>query len=162
MSLSFRHVVCRINNFSSSQWGKIDVRTEQWNAKKCHKFPFVWRITVTRHYACPVNFRLSLTNGQVLFRCVAGRIHLSLSWLSLYSSPVVVVIEDVYVLAGPITDQRYDASHQVALMAAMKQAKLNKLEARDGESQAIGGSTVWITRTVVIFNNVQENCSRIM
>ena len=57
-----------------------------------------------------------------------GRIKIDIPWTSLYSSPVVAVLEDVYVLAGPVSDRKYDPDRERALLQARKRARLAELE----------------------------------
>ncbi len=53
---------------------------------------------------------------------------MKIPWTSLYSLPVVVNVEDVYVLAAPLSDE-YDARRDAALQNAIKRNKLAELEA---------------------------------
>ena len=60
---------------------------------------------------------------------------MTIPWRSLYSLPVKVNIEDVYVLAGPITDRSYDARKEAALNNAIKRAKLAELDKSRAEDE---------------------------
>ena len=52
----------------------------------------------------------------------------SIPWTSLYSMPVVLTVEDVYVLAAPLNDGGYDPKRDAALQNAIKRKKLSDLE----------------------------------
>ena len=52
----------------------------------------------------------------------------SIPWTSLYSMPVVLNVEDVYVLAAPLNDGGYDSRRDAALQNAIKRKKLADLE----------------------------------
>ena len=58
----------------------------------------------------------------------AGKIDVSIPWTSLYSMPVVLNVEDVYVLAAPLNDGGYDPGRDAALQNAIKRKKLADLE----------------------------------
>ena len=66
---------------------------------------------------------------------------MTIPWTSLYSLPVRVNIHDVYVLAGPIVDRKYDARRETALANAVKKKKLADLErsntAEEGEPSMV-------------------------
>ncbi len=76
-----------------------------------------------------------------------AKISLAIPWTSLYSMPVVVDVEDVYILAGPITDRKYDARKEKSLSLAIKRNKLAELENSkfddDGEDNLINSGTVF-------------------
>ena len=57
-----------------------------------------------------------------------GKIVAQIPWTSLYSLPVVVSVEDVYVLAAPLNDGGYDPRRDAALQNAIKRKKLADLE----------------------------------
>ena len=59
-----------------------------------------------------------------------GTIFINLPLTSLYSSPTVVVIKDVYLLASPLAEQRaYDAKREAGVANAIKQKRLADIEA---------------------------------
>ena len=58
----------------------------------------------------------------------SGKIVASIPWTSLYSMPVVLTVEDVYVLAAPLNDGGYDPKRDAALQNAIKRKKLADLE----------------------------------
>ena len=53
---------------------------------------------------------------------------MDIPWTSLFSASVVVRVEDVYLLAGPVTDRPYDHARETALHNAAKQQVLQSLE----------------------------------
>ena len=57
-----------------------------------------------------------------------GKIVVSIPWTSLYAMPVVISVEDVYVLAAPLSDGGYDPKRDAALQNAIKRKKLSDLE----------------------------------
>ncbi|XP_053396044.1 intermembrane lipid transfer protein VPS13A-like isoform X3 [Mercenaria mercenaria] len=56
-----------------------------------------------------------------------GYIKVDIPWTSLFSSSVVVHVEDVYLLAGPVTDRMYDPERERALQNAIKREALESL-----------------------------------
>ena len=58
----------------------------------------------------------------------AGKISVRIPWTNPYSSPTELTLEDVYVLAGPVTDRPYDARREAALQTAIKRKKLEELD----------------------------------
>ena len=56
-----------------------------------------------------------------------GYIKVDIPWTSLFSSSVVVKIEDVYLLAGPVIDRMYDPARERALQNAIKREVLESL-----------------------------------
>ena len=48
-------------------------------------------------------------------------------WTSLYTLPVIATLEDVYVLAGPVSDRRYDPEREKVLANATKRQKLEEV-----------------------------------
>uniref|UniRef100_T1J6X9 Large ribosomal subunit protein uL13 n=1 Tax=Strigamia maritima TaxID=126957 RepID=T1J6X9_STRMM len=58
---------------------------------------------------------------------VVGRIELRIPWTSLYSQPVIFTIEDVFALAGPISERPYDEKKERQLQRANKQRILDGL-----------------------------------
>ncbi len=57
-----------------------------------------------------------------------GRINIDVSWTSLFSQPLVVDIEDVFILVNPTADRPYDAAKEQRLKNAVKQKALDELE----------------------------------
>jgi vacuolar protein sorting-associated protein 13A/C len=92
-----------------------------------------------------------------------GKISLTIPWTSLYSLPVKVNVEDVYVLAGPITDRKYDARKEKALTLAIKHNKLAELERTkvDDDDPTPEDKSFLEKLTATIVNNIQITVSRI-
>ena len=66
-----------------------------------------------------------------------GTIQIDLPLTSIYSSPTVVVVKDVYVLAGPLAEQRaYDAKREARVANAIKQKRLADIEAAAANAAA--------------------------
>lgn len=68
----------------------------------------------------------------------SGSFKVDIPWTSLFSASVVVNVEDVYLLAGPITDRVYDPERERALQNAVKRQLLETMElenaAKTGEN----------------------------
>lgn len=60
-----------------------------------------------------------------------GKISLNIPWSGLYTQSVVVTVEDVYIIAGPVVSREYDPGKEKRLDRASKRKKLEDLE---GES----------------------------
>ena len=59
---------------------------------------------------------------------LTGRISLDFSLLSLYSQPVIVDVEDVFILASPLGDMAYDPEREAARTIAIKNKLLAEIE----------------------------------
>ncbi|KAG1650405.1 Vacuolar protein sorting-associated protein 13C [Nymphon striatum] len=86
-----------------------------------------------------------------------GKISLDIPWTSLYSEPVIVNVEDVFLLAGPITDRDYDPELERLLLRAEKRKKLEDLaptstSATDDDDESKG---FFERLTATIVNNLQ-------
>lgn len=57
-----------------------------------------------------------------------GKVSVDIPWLSLSSEPVLVHVEDVLILAGPVTDEPYDAEKERLLARARKSRRLELME----------------------------------
>lgn len=57
-----------------------------------------------------------------------GQLTLQIPWSNLKGKPVKVLIEDVYLLAGPQTDQNYDEAEEERRAQAVKLEKLQNAE----------------------------------
>ena len=66
---------------------------------------------------------------MILLYYHTGNIKIDIPWTSLFSVSVVAHLEDVYILAGPITDRVYDLEKERALQNAVKRQMLESLEA---------------------------------
>jgi len=58
----------------------------------------------------------------------AGHLKLDIPWTNLFSADVDVAIENVYILAGPITDRQYDPERERQLQNAVKRQLLEAIE----------------------------------
>ncbi|XP_077977339.1 intermembrane lipid transfer protein VPS13A-like [Glandiceps talaboti] len=56
-------------------------------------------------------------------------------WTSLYTLPLMVVVEGIHVLAGPVTDRPYDAAREARLENAVKQKLLQQLDSPKGNKE---------------------------
>ena len=68
-------------------------------------------------------------NLHLFIYFLTGNIKIDIPWTSLFSASVVAHLEDVYILAGPITDRVYDLEKERALQNAVKRQMLESLEA---------------------------------
>lgn len=57
-----------------------------------------------------------------------GKVSIDIPWLSLSSEPVLIHVEDVLILAGPVTDEPYDAEKERLLARARKLRRLELME----------------------------------
>ncbi|KAJ9582487.1 hypothetical protein L9F63_003180, partial [Diploptera punctata] len=57
-----------------------------------------------------------------------GKISLSIPWTGLYTQPVILTLEDIYVITGPVVDRPYDPEKEKRLIRAAKKKKLEDLE----------------------------------
>ena len=53
---------------------------------------------------------------------------IDIPWTNLFSADVHVYLEDVYIVAGPVTDRQYDPQRERLLQNAVKRQKLEALE----------------------------------
>lgn len=70
-------------------------------------------------------------DGKLKCTCLffqLGYIKLDIPWLSLFQKSILVTLNDVYVLAGPIADRPYDPEREERLNNAIKRQKLEALE----------------------------------
>lgn len=74
-----------------------------------------------------------------------GKIALIIPWTSLYSLPVIATLEDVFVLAGPVTDRGYDEAKERALQDAVKKKILEDLESTAGKREIEGRNSQVVT-----------------
>ena len=51
-----------------------------------------------------------------------------MDWFNVLSKPAIVNIEDVYALAGPVIDRKYDAGRETDMEMAKKKKKLDDLD----------------------------------
>ncbi|CAH1799949.1 unnamed protein product [Owenia fusiformis] len=87
-----------------------------------------------------------------------GKIYLSIPWTSLYSLPVIASVEDVYVIAGPLSDRKYDAEKEKNLANAIKRQKLEDLEmskTEKGEETESNDQGFFDSLAATIVNNIQ-------
>ncbi|KAH9508957.1 hypothetical protein Btru_048396 [Bulinus truncatus] len=57
-----------------------------------------------------------------------GHLKIDIPWTQLFTADIHVAIENVYVVAGPITDRQYDAEKEHLLQAALKRQLLERIE----------------------------------
>ncbi|XP_064629495.1 intermembrane lipid transfer protein VPS13A-like isoform X5 [Lineus longissimus] len=86
-----------------------------------------------------------------------GKISLNVPWTSLYTLPVIASVEDVYLLAGPLSDRKYDPEKEKRLLNAIKKQKLEVLESasliNDDEKGEDPGFFEKLGATII--NNIQ-------
>ncbi|XP_043229917.1 vacuolar protein sorting-associated protein 13A-like [Amphibalanus amphitrite] len=98
---------------------------------------------------------VSVTRGTV------GRISLAVPWTSLWSSPLVVTVSDVLVLAAPVASRPYDPELEQRLARAAKRTAVSRLE-RDDAIPASDEPAGFFERLVAtILKNVQVFVNRI-
>ncbi|XP_055887721.1 intermembrane lipid transfer protein VPS13A-like isoform X3 [Biomphalaria glabrata] len=57
-----------------------------------------------------------------------GHLKIDIPWTQLFTADIHVAIENVYIVAGPITDRQYDAERERQLQAALKRQLLERIE----------------------------------
>ena len=86
---------------------------------------------------CPqaaLELPVAVTRGSV------GRLSLTVPWTSLWSSPLVVTVSDVLVLAAPVASRPYDPQLERRLARAAKRSTVSRLERDDAIP---GQSALW-------------------
>jgi hypothetical protein len=84
-------------------------------------------IHVINWCTCIINIYVITGYIKVDIYVITGYIKVDIPWTSLFSSSVVVRVEDVYLLAGPVTDRVYDPERERALQNAIKRETLESL-----------------------------------
>ncbi|XP_023227700.1 vacuolar protein sorting-associated protein 13A-like [Centruroides sculpturatus] len=57
-----------------------------------------------------------------------GKISIDIPWMTLYSDPVLVHIEDIFILSGPVIDREYDPEREKRLLRAQKKKRLEEVQ----------------------------------
>ncbi|XP_019641996.1 PREDICTED: vacuolar protein sorting-associated protein 13A-like [Branchiostoma belcheri] len=96
------------------------------------------------------------------------KLSVDIPWTSLYTSPVKASLEGVYVVAGPVTDRKYDAKREKRLLDAVKRKKLQELDTPqnspaqpDDEEEKRKEQTFTEKLTATILNNLQLTIKKI-
>eukprot|EP00058_Branchiostoma_floridae_P021770 XP_002607260.1 hypothetical protein BRAFLDRAFT_88208 [Branchiostoma floridae] len=96
------------------------------------------------------------------------KLSVEIPWTSLYTSPVKASLEGVYVVAGPVTDRKYDAKKEKRLLDAVKRKKLQELDTPqnspaqpDDEEEKRKEQTFTEKLTATILNNLQLTIKKI-
>lgn len=90
-----------------------------------------------------------------------SKIWLQIPWTSLWSQPVVVNIEDVHIIAGPIVnyDSKYDEEKNKRLLRAFKKKIIQDL---NDEYELIGGPALFREYLLSsVINNLQLNLTNV-
>ncbi|XP_071819504.1 intermembrane lipid transfer protein VPS13A-like isoform X2 [Apostichopus japonicus] len=92
-----------------------------------------------------------------------GRIYADIQWTGLFSNPLVVEVEDVFILVTPLIDQPYNEEKQKAFNLARKRLLLESVDTKRKRSDPADADDLsFIERlTVTIVNNIQVNVSKI-
>ncbi|XP_077487985.1 intermembrane lipid transfer protein VPS13A-like isoform X2 [Amblyomma americanum] len=91
---------------------------------------------------------------EVKAGCI-GKVSVDIPWLSLSSEPVLIHVEDVLILAGPISDEPYDAEKERLLARACKSRRLELLEEPLAENELDKPRGFFENLIGTIVNNVQ-------
>lgn len=83
---------------------------------------------------------------------MTGKITIKVDWFNVLSKPAIVTVEDVYALAGPIIDRKYDKAREEALETALKEKVLRQLERSQGNAIHLLGCTLVIF--LLTFNGI--------
>jgi vacuolar protein sorting-associated protein 13A/C len=89
-----------------------------------------------------------------------GKVWLQIPWTSLWSQPVVVNVEDLHIVAGPLlTSEPFDADKNKRLFRAFKRKLLADL---DTEGHIIGGPNSFSDHLVTnILNTLQFSITNV-
>ncbi|KAL4233207.1 hypothetical protein ACF0H5_007891 [Mactra antiquata] len=91
-----------------------------------------------------------------------GKIKVDIPWTSLFSASVVVNIEDVYLLAGPVTDRMYDPDRERALQNAVKRETLETLETSNKKDEPTQQDAGFLEKLYTyVVNNIQISIGRV-
>ncbi|XP_014674952.1 PREDICTED: vacuolar protein sorting-associated protein 13A-like [Priapulus caudatus] len=81
-----------------------------------------------------------------------GKLTLTIPWTQLYTAPVIVAVEELFVLAGPTTDREYDEAKEKQLARAHKRVILDRLEVLPTEER---DPTFLEKLAATVINNLQ-------
>jgi hypothetical protein len=70
-------------------------------------------------YQFELDFPIEVRAGRI------GTLSIDIPWTTLYTDPVLVHVEDILIVAVPITDQEYDNQKEKRLLRARKQKRLD-------------------------------------
>ncbi|XP_052241928.1 intermembrane lipid transfer protein VPS13A-like isoform X2 [Dreissena polymorpha] len=92
-----------------------------------------------------------------------GYMKVDIPWTSLFSCSVTVLVEDVYVLAGPVTDRGYDLARETALQNAVKREILLSLTPTGTPAAPTNGEDPGFLEKLYtyVLNNIQVSVGRI-
>ncbi|KAK7492083.1 hypothetical protein BaRGS_00016747 [Batillaria attramentaria] len=93
-----------------------------------------------------------------------GHLKLDIPWTNLFSADIDVAIENVYILAGPITDRQYEPERERQLQNAIKRQLLEALEKtpfQDVASKADEDPTLFEKLTQNLINRIQVSIRHI-
>lgn len=97
---------------------------------------------------------------EVKAGCI-GKVSVDIPWLSLSSEPVLVHIEDVLILAGPVGNDPYDADKERLLARARKTRRLELLEEPFAENELDKPRGFFENLIGTIVNNVQVSVQNV-
>ncbi|KAM7434012.1 hypothetical protein ABFA07_015843 [Porites harrisoni] len=73
---------------------------------------------------------VEVTHGYV------GKIRLTIPWTNPYSGPYEITVHDVYLIAGPIRERKYDPERAIASEIAAKRKRLSQIQQRAHQTGA--------------------------
>lgn len=97
---------------------------------------------------------------EVKAGCI-GKVSVDIPWLSLSSEPVLVHIEDMLILAGPVGNDPYDADKERLLARARKTRRLELLEEPFAENELDKPRGFFENLIGTIVNNVQVSVQNV-
>lgn len=77
-----------------------------------------------------------------MFLIFSGRIYADIQWTGLFSNPLVVEVEDVFILVTPLIDQPYNEEKQKAFNLARKRLLLESVDTKRKRSDPAGNILV--------------------
>ncbi|WAR06888.1 VP13A-like protein [Mya arenaria] len=91
-----------------------------------------------------------------------GYIKVDIPWTGLFSSSVIVNVEDVYLLAGPISDRVYNPEQERALQNAIKREILDSLELSKPAGPSMSEDPGFLEKMYTYaINNMQVSVGRV-
>lgn len=106
--------------------------------------------SISHFFQYELNLPIEIKAGTI------GKVRLQIPWTSLWSQPIVVNIEDLHIVVGPIvTNEPFDAEKNKRLSRAAKKKALADL---DTESHILGGPSTFSEHLISnILNYLQVN-----
>lgn len=91
-----------------------------------------------------------------------GKISIDIPWTTLYLDPVLVHIEDIFILSGPVIDREYDPEKEKRLIRAQKRKRLEEVqEPMSGEEFDDKPRGFFENLAATLINNIQVSIQNV-